>query len=88
MARLMGMVPEDEREGCLLVVNWTSRTPDSHLTPGLHIGGMKSKDVPPEYIVESHGVRVAYNFDEVQASKFDGCVLDYVEGTLVFIDER
>src|SRR6267378_1442903 len=87
MGRLMKTLPQDEREQCLLVVNWSGPSPASDLAPGIHIGGMKSEDIPREYIVEAYGVRVAYNFDPMTMRKFQGCVLDFMDDQFVFIAE-
>lgn len=69
-------------------INWELGTKESGFAPGPFIGLHEKNRVPREYVSDSQGLKIAYNLPPEIMTKYDECVLDYVEGRFLFVERN
>jgi hypothetical protein len=88
ITHLMTMVPERDRDKYLPVITWIIQDSlDVDFVPGPWVGVMEIERIPAEMMLRVHGIRLAFNLDEPTLEKYRNCVLDYMGGRFVFIDQ-
>jgi hypothetical protein len=86
IGKLMLTVPKKEREGHLPAIVWLTDSNEPGFVPGPWLGGHPEEKIPTEYIIEAHGIRVAYNLPPDILEKYRDCILDYVGSQFMFIE--
>ena len=76
-----------DRDQYLPVVQWTTEnTAEPNFVPGLGLGLHRRADIPPEYIIEAHGIQLVCWLPDEMIERFKDAFIDYIEGRFIFID--
>jgi hypothetical protein len=87
ISRLLEMVPEEMKQTPhLATVSWMVGSDEPDFVPGPCIGLHPAHEVPDEYIVDSHGIRVAFNLPDDLMTKYQEYALDYLGGRFLFVE--
>ena len=89
ITRLMDTLPTSiHAEKYLPTVGWEVESNEPGFIPGPCIGLHPKEDVPPDLLLESQGVTVAYNLSDPMLIKHQGHLLDYLGGRFIFVDNE
>jgi hypothetical protein len=85
--RLWATLESDKRTDYIPSVSLTFNTRSDELPFIPCIGGHLLASVPAEYIVEAHGLKVAFNLNDETRPKYQDYVLDFIEGQFIFLEK-
>jgi hypothetical protein len=89
ISRLMDSLPAEERGQLIPIICWmVADSSEPGFVPRPTIGMDKATIIPPEYVVEASGIKIAFNLSSEILEEHSDCVLDYVGDRLMFVNKN
>jgi hypothetical protein len=87
--RLMKTLPEETNpEKYLPSISWQNSSSDPGFVPGPCIGVHEKTDVADAYIIDAHGLKVAFNLSDDLLAQYQEFALDFFGGRFIFVDKK